>query len=139
MSDSMTNRALSMPVHSMDGDGRAAAQALERVHPTPAKATLPPATSMATVVKEALLESHEKLDCAAREMGMDPSQLSRDLQTGNLHLKKLDALDDAAKATVADRLHERWGVCDPKELIRREIRDARTRLNRIEELIARER
>lgn len=135
MSSSVRQAVSSIEVHSMDGAGQPTGKSLpSHLQPTPAKAHL----RTADVVKDALVEHYGKLEVAAREMHMDASQLSRDVQTGNLHLKKLDALDEAGKAIVVDRLQQRLGQpSDPKDLIRREIREARTRLDRIEELIAR--
>src|SRR4051812_37257088 len=112
MSDSMRQRALSAPVHSLDRAGRLDDE-LGAARPTPAKATLDrpsQSISAAAVVKDALLDHHGKLETAAREMkNMDPSQLSRELTSGKLNLARLDALDEDAKAAVADALHEQWG------------------------------
>ncbi len=62
---------------------------------------------------------------------MDQGQLTRELQTGDFKFEKLDRLDDAGKAYVADALHRACGDVDPKAEARRLIREARQRLDEL--------
>ena len=91
--------------------------------------------ALTTVVKDALIEHYGSLKAAAISMHMDQGQLTRELQTGDFKLKKLEG-DEDAKATIAAALHAAFSQSDPRATARRELREIRHRIDRVEELIA---
>lgn len=100
-----------------------------------------PASSipMTAVVKEALLDHYGKLEVAARAMrNMDPSQLSRELKTGDFKFDRLDALDADGKSAVTGALHGAFTQPDdPKAQLRREIRELRAKADSVAALAER--
>lgn len=89
----------------------------------------------ADVVKDALVRCHGTLKAAAITLGMDQGQLTRELQTGDFKLKKLDVHPET-QAFVSVALHEAFGASDPKARVRRLIREARARLDELAEVVA---
>lgn len=111
---------------------------IDDVRPTMAKASLSDQSgsiALTAVVKDALIRHYGSLKAAAITLQMDQGQLTRELQSGDFKLKKLDQ-DDEAKCFVACALYEAFGSTDPKSQARQLIRDARTRLDALAELIA---
>lgn len=114
---------------------------LDAIELKPAKASLAvndDQRQMTAVVRDALQVHYGKLDVAAREMGgMDPGQLTRELQTGKFKFERLQLLDDAGKAAVANALQAAFGrPADPRTIVRHELREIRQRIDRVEALIA---
>lgn len=117
----------STPLNSLDG-----------VRPKAAKAGLERQSvsiALSSVVKDALIRHYGSLKSAAITLQMDQGQLTRELQTGDFKLKKLDR-DDEAKAFIARALHEAFGDADPKAQARRAIREVRARLDELQELVS---
>jgi hypothetical protein len=89
------------------------------------------------VVKDALLRHYGSLKCAAITMGdYDPSQLTRDLDTGKFKFERLELCDDEAKAFIAAAIYEAFGDADPKSRIQRLIREGRRILDELAEAVA---
>jgi len=128
----------STPVNSLDDVRTRQLQAC-LAGPSPSVETAAvPSSSIAGVVKDALQRHYGTLKGAALSMKprMDPSQLSRELESGDFKLEKLDRLDDIGKAFVSKALHDAFGDPDPKAIARRLIREARTRLDELAEVVA---
>lgn len=124
---------------------------IDAVRPRAAKATLPgqpqstanpdgqpSSVRLTAIVKNALQRHYGTLKGAAYSMAppMDPAQLTRELQTGDFKLEKLERLDADGQAFVAATLHEAFGDVDPKTQARRLIREARARLDELAEVVA---
>lgn len=128
MGSTVSKPAPSSPLNSLDS-----------VRPTPAKAALrsqAQSIAMTAIVKSALIRHYGSLKSAAISMGqMDEGQLHRDLDTGKFKFERLQLCDDEAKAFVTEALHEAFRQGDAKSQARRLIRDARTRLDELAELI----
>lgn len=87
--------------------------------------------------KDALIRHFGSLKAAAIEMGnYDPSQLSRDLDTGKFRSERLDVLDEEAKAFISQTVAESLAPRDPKARVRRLIREQRRLLDELAEEIA---
>lgn len=111
---------------------------LDDVRPQMAKADVDrQSLSIATgaVVKDALTRHYGSLKAAAISLRMDQGQLTRELQSGDFKVKRLDE-DGEAKAFVSEALHEAFGQTDPKAKALRLIREARQRLDELSEAIA---
>lgn len=90
--------------------------------------------ALTAVVKDALMRHYGSLKAAAISLGYDQGQLTRDLQSGDFKVRRLE-VDEAAKAFVACALAEAYTV-DPKAVQRRLLREARQKLDDLAELIA---
>lgn len=112
---------------------------LDSVRPRQAKASLDgqsPSIALTSVVRDALQRHYGSLKAAAISLRMDQGQLTRELQTGDFKLEKLERADDDAKAFIAKALHEACGDNDPRAQARRLIREARARLDELAEVVA---
>ena len=130
MADTMRQPSPSSPVKSIDD-----------VRPRQAKATLGSQSKsirLTAIVKDALQLHYGSLKAAALSMTphMDQGQLTRELQTGDFKLEKLDRLDETGKAFISKALHEAYGNPDPKAIARRLIREARARLDELAEVVS---
>lgn len=91
--------------------------------------------ALTLVVKDALIRHYGSLKAAAITFRMDPGQLTRDLQSGDFKLKKLD-MDEEAKAFVVATLHDAFvGGQDPKARVQRLIRQGRQILDELAEAL----
>jgi hypothetical protein len=97
-----------------------------------------PSIRLTDVVKDALEDHYGTLKAAALSMTppMDLGQLSRELKSGDFKIEKLERLDAAGKASVSRALYEANGSVDPRAEARRLIREARARLDALDEVIA---
>jgi hypothetical protein len=112
---------------------------LDDVRPRAAKPSLDGQQSsiaVGAVVKDALVRRFGTLKAAALTMKMDQGQLTRELQTGDFKVEKLDRLNDDDKAFVAEVLHDAFGDADPRAQARRLIRETRARLDELAEIVA---
>lgn len=110
---------------------------VDRDRPAPAPSGAPRQASsiaLTAVVKDALIRHYGSLKAAAISLGYDQGQLTRDLQSGDFKLRRLE-VDESAKAFVACALAESYTV-DPKAVQRRLLREARQKLDDLAELIA---
>lgn len=119
--------SVSLPVNSIDD-----------LKPRMAKAKLhtqSAAIPLTAVVKEALIRHHGSLKAAAIMMQIDPGQLTRDLQTGDFKLKKLDG-DLEAIVAIAHALYDAFGQLDsPAARVRRVLREIHERLAEVEQYV----
>jgi hypothetical protein len=87
--------------------------------------------------KDALIRHFGSLKAAAISMGnYDPSQLTRDLDTGKFKSERLDLCDDAAKAFISTAVADALADRDPKARVRRLIRESRRLLDELAEAVA---
>lgn len=125
--------------HTMPQDSRGAlVNSIDGVRPKAAKASLPGQSlsiAMTAVVKDALLRHYGSLKCAALTLRMDEGQLSRELNSGDFKINKLDR-DEEARAFVANALYEAFRSTDPKATARRKLREARIAIDEAMEQIA---
>jgi hypothetical protein len=85
------------------------------------------------VLKDALDRHYGSLKAAAYAMGQyDPSQLTRDLETGKFKQERLELCDDAAKAAIASALYAAFGDADPKAQRRRLWRNLHRAIEELE-------
>jgi hypothetical protein len=116
MGSTVSSGRVSTPVDSLD-----------RVRPQMARAALAVNDGqllLTAIVRDALLRSCGSLKAAAITMQIDQGQLTRELDSGKLNLARLDLLDAATKAELANRLTDAFGVlADPKDYIRKRLRD----------------
>lgn len=71
-----------------------------------------PSIALTLLVKDALMQHYGSLKAAAITLGMDLGQLSRELQTGDFKLKRLD-VDEEARRFVIAALYEAVRDDDP--------------------------
>ena len=90
--------------------------------------------ALTRIVKDALLRYYGSLKAAAITLGYDQGQLSRDLESGDFKVKRLE-VDEDAKVFVAVALADHYGR-DPHADARRLIREVRLRLNELEDVMA---
>jgi hypothetical protein len=92
---------------------------------------------MTAVVKDALLRHYGSFKAAAITMGeMDQGQLARDLDSGKFKFERLELCDAVAKGFIAAALYEAFGHVDPKERVRRLIRNAHRAIDELAEAVA---
>jgi len=116
-------------------------QPLEHVGPP---MTAPPAARphqsipMMAVVKDALARHFGSLKAAAIELAIDQSQLSRDLESGDFKMRRLEASDHAHrrrwKRQIALGMYQTFGGDDPQSRRRRVIRSLRQGLDELAEI-----
>lgn len=104
---------------------------LDSVRPKPAKADLrnqsastPVNDSQSTLtgIVSAVIRTTGSQKAAALEMGIDPAQLTRQLQSGNLTIGRLEALGPQVLAEIGKELVEQFSpLSDPKDHARRAI------------------
>ena len=86
------------------------------------------------VLKDALDRHYGSLKAAAYAMGdYDPSQLTRDLDTGKFKQERLELCDEQAKAAIARALYEAFAGVDPIARRRRLFRNVRRAIDELEE------
>lgn len=90
---------------------------------------------MCAVVKDALIRHYGSLKAAAISMRMDQGQLTRELQSGDFKLKKLEG-DEDAKGCVSTALYDAFGHGDSHAKLQRLIRETRLKLDQLDELAA---
>ena len=133
---SVERRTPSLPVPPMDRT-RPTPGALDVGRPRMAKAVLSsPLARLAwsAVLKDALDRHYGSLKAAAYAMGeYDPSQLSRDLDTGKFKQARLELCDDQAKAAIALALYRAFGESSPAARRRRLLRTLRRAIDELEE------
>lgn len=130
MSGSMARPPVSVPVPSLDDLRPRMAKAVQS-RPSAGERTWSRAT------KDALIRYYGSLKAAAIAMGdYDPSQLSRDLDTGKFRSERLDLCDEEAKAFVSRTVAESLASRDPKARVRRLIQESRRLLDELAEAIA---
>lgn len=89
------------------------------------------------VLKDALDRHYGSLKAAAYAMGQyDPSQLTRDLDTGKFKQERLELCDAHAKAAIAFALYQAFADVSPKARIQRLIRESRRLLDELAEASA---
>lgn len=126
MSRSVTSAVSSTPANILDG-----------VRPKPAKAELTSqalSIPTAAIVKDALIDHYGSLKAAAITLRMDLGQLSRELQTGDFKIKKLD-VDEDARRDVLSALYEAVRDDDPKVKQQRALNKARRALDDLAEAL----
>src|SRR5574341_192732 len=90
---------------------------------------------LTAVVKDALIRCCGSLKAAAITLKYDQGQLTRDLQTGDFKLRKLEA-DQDIKEFVALAMADHY-TRDPHAEARRLIREARQRLDELDTAVDR--
>lgn len=111
-------------------------QSLDSVRPAQAKADLRVNDSQSTLrplIAEAIRRvSSQK--AAATDMGIDPAQLTRQLQSGHLTVERLEALGPQYAAELGRLLLEQYGaLATPQSRLRQKARDLREIANEIEQ------
>lgn len=85
------------------------------------------------VVKTAVVKHFGSVKAAAISLGnVDPSLMMREFDAGKLARLEEDV---TAKACVARALHEEFAGDDPKQRVRRILRDARAKLDELEDAV----
>ena len=124
-------RSLQTPLPPM------ALNTVDRDRPAPASSAAPcqpSSIALTAVVKDALIRHYGSLKAAAITLGYDQGQLTRDLQSGDFKLRRLE-VDQEAKAVVARAMAAAYTV-DPQAEKRRLLREAQHKLVELAELIA---
>ena len=122
----------SVEVPSLDVGRRRMVKAGEPVQSSPAARLV-----WSAVIKDALDRHYGSLKAAAFAMGeYDPSQLTRDLDTGKFKQERLELCDGDAQAAIARALHAEFGNADPKARVLRLIRRIRRDLDDLAEACA---
>lgn len=81
-------------------------------------------SGLSPLTKEAARRAHGKQEAAARHLGKQPSNFSRDVDRGDLRLRDLEALGPSFLAEFGRGLIEQYGaLTDPKTRARLLIRD----------------
>lgn len=122
-----------MELNPVDSHRRTPATA-GRVGQTPTPQSQSPSIAMTQIVKDALIRHFGSLKAAAITMQMDQGQLTRELQSGDFKLKKLD-IDPDAKAFVSLMLYEAFAPVDQKTRVQRLIREGRRILDELSEAV----
>lgn len=91
-----------------------------------------------TAVRDGLQRHYGSMKAAALTLGMDQSQLTRELHRGDLRVRAVDALDAGGRAAVAKALSERFGDADPAAEVTRVLQETRARLEELSALVARQ-
>jgi hypothetical protein len=91
---------------------------------------------LGAVVKDALLRHYGSVKAAAISLGVDPSLLMRELDTGKFKVERLEMCDDDAKAFVSRALYEAFGHGNPQARVQRLIRESRRILDELAEAVA---
>ena len=111
-------------------------QSLDQVRTAMLKASPSVSITWAEAVRDGLIDACGALKVAAIEMQIDPSQLSRDLQSGAFAMKRLDRLDPVKRALVAKRLHDAFGVLDtPRVRLRSLFSRIREDVSEVEQIV----
>jgi hypothetical protein len=97
--------------------------------------------SLMSVVKDVLVQHFGSLKAAAISFAMDQGQLTRELQSGDFKFRRLDAHQDgdSLKRAVACGMYGAFGDDDPGTRVRRAIREAKQKLDEIDDLVTKER
>lgn len=124
----MTAQALSKEVQALDG-----------IRPKPAKVTLPvhdSPTGLSKVVRAGLLKACGSMKAAAITMGIDQSQLNRELDEGTFKLKWLEKLSDSERAVIVEELHAEFAsLLNPKGQILRALDDIEMRARLVRQYV----
>jgi len=94
------------------------------------------ALAFRSVVKDALIQHYGSLRAAAATLGMDPAQLTRELQTGDFKLMRRLNDDPEALATVVIALFHEFGTRDQNARAKRLVRELRAQLTALETELA---
>lgn len=133
MPSSLPKAQLSTEAHSLDH----VRTRMVKASPAPSMAVQAGPSSWTEVLKDGLIEACGKLHAAAVQMEMDPSQLSRDLQSGAFQLKRLDKLNPQERAVVVRRMNQAFlDLMDPKEYASRLIDRMQGELNELRQFIS---
>jgi hypothetical protein len=92
------------------------------------------ATPLREVAAEAVRRASSQ-KAAAADIGISEARLSHKLKDGSLTLAQLEALGAKFGAELGAGCQQVYGSNDPKAVLRREIREARERMERAAELI----
>lgn len=93
-----------------------------------------PATPLRQVAAEAVRRATSQ-KAAAADIGISEARLSHKLKDGSLTLAQLETLGVKFGAELGAGCQQVYGANDPKAVLRREIREARERMERAAELI----
>jgi hypothetical protein len=111
---------------------------LNTVEPRMAKASLDRQSlsiDLMAVVKEALMRRYGSLKAAAITFGMDQGQLTRELQSGDFKLKRLEH-DEELKTALARGMQDAYAnPISPQARVRDAIRDIRRRCDEVEQYL----
>lgn len=92
--------------------------------PRMAKAEWPETTALSAVVKEAARRAHGKQEAAARHLGKNPGNFSRDVDAGRVTVRDLEGLGAPFLAELGKELVEQFSaLTDPKSEARRALAD----------------
>ena len=113
-------------------------QSLDSIRPKPAKAALPVnanQSSLRPLIAEAIRRvSTQK--AAAVDMEIDPAQLTRQLQSGNLTIARLEALGPDYAAELGRLLIETFGpLSTPIARAKQDVREMRALLDRMDQAL----
>ena len=101
-----------------------------------AKADIRPSSTLSPLIKESARRTHGKQETAARHLGKQPSNFSRDVECGDLRLRDLEALGGEFLAEFGKGLVETYApLVDPKAEARRSVRDIEARLDTLRQFI----
>lgn len=101
-----------------------------------AKADIDQTTALSPLIKEAARRTHGKQEAAARHIGKQPSNFSRDVDSGDLRLRDLEALGPAFCAELGQALVERYGpLSDPKARARQLCDEVQASVNELRQFI----
>lgn len=117
---------------------------LDSLRPSPAKAGLRESTPInpvnggqrpvTEIVSGVIRVGSQK--AAAIDMGIDPAQLTRQLQSGHLTIARLDALGPDTLARIGKELVEKFGpLSDPKDRARQTCDQIQALVNEIRQYI----
>jgi hypothetical protein len=105
-------------------------------HPRMAKAHIEMTTALSSLVKEAAKAAHGKQEAAARHLGKNPGNFSRDIDARRTALGDLEDLGPVFLAELGKELVREFGpLSDPKAEARRTIRDIEERLNTLKQFV----
>lgn len=109
---------------------------LDSVRPKPAKADLAVNDSQSGL-KPLIAEAIRRVTsqkAAAADMGIDPAQLTRQLQSGHLTVERLEALGPEYAAELGRLLVETFGpLSSPYARVKQDVREIRQLLDRIDQ------
>jgi hypothetical protein len=119
--------------------GRPLDNSLVIPRPRPAKVTTLDKTDsdrLSGVVIDAAKRAYGKQGAAAAQLGKDEGNFSRDVKAKRMTLGQLEGLGDVFLAELGVRLVEQFGaLVSPKDHARRAIKEARERLDEIEQYV----
>src|SRR6185369_12438766 len=125
MASTMTKPIASKEVQSLDG-----------IRPVMAKAVQPSPTAGSDAVRRALVKACGSMKAAAISMGIDQSQLNRELDSERFNLVRVNALDLSERAKFYQQMHQEHEPLDtPQVRAMRLLAEVRRLFDELEQVV----